>query len=241
MEDRMHGTMQIVAQRSANMSTRLAIPSLARSESRNALDLLERIGTTHAVQRNEAVFYQDGLVRFYYRILSGCVRLVKLMEDGRRQVGEFLLPGDLFGFDDLDTHDFGAEAVCHVVLRRYPRSMVEALADCQLVLARQLRNMTSVSLRTAHSRLMLLGRKTATERVASFLLEMAERLPEQNNRVVDLPMTRSDVADHLGLSLETVCRILAQFRRDGTIAVEHGGTEICDRVSLEMMASESRH
>ena len=163
------------------------------------------------------------------------------MEDGRRQVCAFLMPGDLFGFDDLVTHDFAAEAVSDVVLRRYPRRLVEALADGRLALARRLRDLTAISLRTAHSHLMLLGRKSASERIASFLLEMAERLPEHGDCVVCLPMTRTDVADYLGMTIETVCRNLAQFRRDGTIAIERGGIAIRNRVSLEMMASEPRH
>ena len=114
---------------------------------------------------------------YCYRILSGCVRMVKLMEDGRRQIGEFLMAGDLLGFDTLATYDFAAEAVTDVVLRRYPRRMVDALAESNLALARRLRDMTSVSLRQAHGRMVLLGRKTASERIATFLLEMAERLP----------------------------------------------------------------
>jgi CRP/FNR family nitrogen fixation transcriptional regulator len=101
--------------------------------------------------------------------------------------------------------------------------------------------LTAISLRTAHSHLMLLGRKSASERIASFLLEMAERLPEHGDCVVCLPMTRTDVADYLGMTIETVCRNLAQFRRDGTIAIERGGIAIRNRVSLEMMASEPRH
>ena len=113
-----------------------------------------------------------------YRILSGCVRMVKLMEDGRRQIGEFLMAGDLLGFDALGTYDFAAEAVSDAVLRRYPRRMVDALAESNVALTRRLRDLTSISLRTAHARLVLLGRKTATERIATFLLEMAERLPE---------------------------------------------------------------
>ena len=83
-------------------------------------------------------------------------------------------------------------------------------------------------LHTAHSRLMLLGRTSASERVASFLLEMAERLPERDDCTVDLPMMRADMADHLGLTIETVCRIFAHLRRDGTITVERGGIKIRD-------------
>ena len=237
----MHGTMQMVAQRSVNTGKHSVIPSLARTAPRDALDLLEQFGTTITAERDREILGQGDRAEFCYKILSGCVRRVKLMEDGRRQVGEFLLAGDLFGFDVLDTHDFAAEAVSDVVLRRYPLRMVEALAESQLALARRLRDLTAASLRVAHGRLVLLGRKTASERIASFLLEMAERLPERGKGAVDLPMSRTDMADHLGLTIETVCRVLAHLRRDGTIAIERGAVEIRDRVGLQQMASEPRH
>ena len=128
-----------------------------------------------------------------------------------------------------------------MVLRRYPRRMVEALVESHLGLARRLRDLTAENLRTVHGRLMLLGRKTASERIASFLLEMVERLPERNDRLVALPMSRTDMADHLGLTIETVCRVLAHLRREGTIGVERAGVEIRDRTGLELMASEPRH
>jgi CRP-like cAMP-binding protein len=101
--------------------------------------------------------------------------------------------------------------------------------------------MTVVSLQTAHSRLLLLGRKTASERIASFLLEMADRLPGRHAHVVDLPMGRMDVADHLGLTIETVCRILALLRREGMIGIERGSITIRDEAALQQMASEQRH
>jgi CRP-like cAMP-binding protein len=167
--------------------------------------------------------------------------MVKLMEDGRRQIGEFLMVGDLLGFDALGTHDFAAEAVSDVVLRRYPRRMVDALAERNAQLARRLRDLTSISLRMAHTRLLLLGRKTASERIATFLLEMAERLPQTRAGVLDMPMSRTDMADHLGLTIETVCRVLAHLRRDAAISIERGSIEILDCAGLQQMASEPRH
>jgi CRP-like cAMP-binding protein len=207
----------------------------------DALDLLEQFGATVSVQRDQEIHGQGEEASSCYRILRGCVRMVKLMEDGRRQIGEFLMAGDLLGFDALGTHDFAAEAVSDVVLRRYPRRMVDALAESNVALARRLRDLTSLSLRTAHLRLLLLGRKTASERIASFLLEMAERLPQIHARVLDLPMSRTDMADHLGLTIETVCRILAHLRRDGTITIERNRIEIHNAVDLRQMASEPRH
>jgi CRP-like cAMP-binding protein len=237
----MQASMHTMERRSGNVSGQTTVQLLGQPAPRDALDLLEQFGATISVQREQEIHGQGVRATSCYRILSGCVRMVKLMEDGRRQVGEFLMAGDLLGFDALETHDFAAEAVSDVVLRRYPRRMVDALAEGSVLLARRLRDLTSISLRTAHTRMLLLGRKTASERIATFLLEMAERLPQARACMVDLPMSRTDIADHLGLTIETVCRILAHLRRDGTIAIERGAIEIRDGVGLQQMASEARH
>ena len=235
----MQGSIQLVEPRPSN--TRRSPGPVAWSPQRDALDLLEQFGSTVTIPRDRQIHGQGEPAEACYRVLSGCVRVVRLMEDGRRQVGEFLLPGDLFGFDALETHDFAAEAVTEVVLRRYPRRMVEALAESHLALARRLRELTATSLRTTHVLLLLLGRKTACERIASFLLEMAERLPQGHGGMLGLPMSRTDMADHLGLTIETVCRALAHLRREGIIMVDRAGVRIRDRVALEQIACEPRH
>ncbi|HEY7581626.1 MAG TPA: helix-turn-helix domain-containing protein [Acetobacteraceae bacterium] len=223
------------------MMQRTAILEDTRPRPRDVLDLLEQFGTTVSLRHDREIHGEGQQAEFCYRVISGCVRLVKLMEDGRRQVGEFLMAGDLLGFESLDAYDFTAEAVSDVVLRRYPRRMVDALASSNPALARRLRDMASVNLRVAHARLVLLGRKTASERIASFLLEMAERLPRSRANVLDLPMGRTDIADHLGLTIETVCRLLGHLRRDGTIGIERGSITIRDMPALRHMASDPRH
>jgi CRP/FNR family transcriptional regulator, nitrogen fixation regulation protein len=235
----MGGTVQTIERRYG--TTGPAIQPFTQAPPRDALDLLEQFGTTVSVQREQEIHGQGEQASSCYRILRGCVRMVKLMEDGRRQIGEFLMAGDLLGFDALETHDFSAEAVSDVVLRRYPRRAVDTLAERNPALGRRLRDLTSVSLRMAHMRLLLLGRLTASERIATFLLEMAERLPRTTARVMEMPMSRTDMADHLGLTIETVCRVLAHLRRDATIAIERSTIEIRDSAGLQQMASEPRH
>jgi CRP-like cAMP-binding protein len=237
----MGGTMQTIERHSGTIGRQPVMQPFIPAAPRDALDLLEQFGTTVTVQREQEIHGQGDQASSCYRILRGCVRMVKLMEDGRRQIGEFLMVGDLLGFDALETHDFAAEAVTDVVLRRYPRRAVDVLAESNTALARRLRDLTSISLRTAHMRLLLLGRKTASERIATFLLEMAERLPRTSACVMEMPMSRTDMADHLGLTIETVCRILAHLRRDATIAIERGSIEIRDSAGLQQMASEPRH
>jgi CRP/FNR family nitrogen fixation transcriptional regulator len=237
----MQATMQTSQRHIGNPARPWAIPPILQPGAGDALDLLEQFGTTVSIQREQEIHGQGDQADCCYRVLSGCVRLVTLMEDGRRQISEFLMAGDLFGIDSLDVHDFAAEAVSDVVLRRYPRRRVDALAGNNIGLARRLRDMTATSLRMTQMRLMLLGRKTASERIATFLIEMDERLPQVRAHVLDMPMSRTDMADHLGLTIETVCRILAHLRRDGTILIERGRIEIQDSLGLERMASEPRH
>jgi CRP/FNR family nitrogen fixation transcriptional regulator len=207
----------------------------------DALDLLEQFGSTMTVRREHEIHGQGDSADYCWRILSGCARTVKLMEDGRRQVADFLFPGDLLGLDDLATHDFAAEAVTDVTLRRYPRRMVEALADSHAALARRLRALALANLRKAHEQMIMLGRKTAVEKIASFVLEMDRRATLPGCKVTEVPMNRTDVADHLGLTVETVCRILAHMKRDGTVRLHRIGIEVCDRVTLRALACESRH
>src|ERR1700733_15299245 len=180
MESGMQTTMQTVERRRGTAGG-LAAQPFRQPAPRDALDLLEQFGGTMSIQREREIHCQGEQAASCYRILSGCVRLVKLLEDGRRQIGEFLMAGDLLGFDALETHDFAAEAVSDVVLRRYPRRAVDVLAESN----------------------------TALGRIATFLLEMAERLPRASACVMDMPMSRTDMADHLGLTIETVCRVLA--------------------------------
>jgi len=236
----MQATLNRMEQQASNANHR-ALPAFAPAASRDALDLLEQFGVTVTVPREREIHGQGDDAKYCYRVLSGCVRMVNLMEDGRRQIGEFLMAGDVFGFDALSTYDFAAEAVSDVVLRRYPRRMVDAFAENNMALARRLRGMTSVSLRLAHTRLVSLGRKTASERIASFLIEMTERLPQGRADVVDLPMSRTDMADHLGLTIETVCRVLAHLRKEGTIVIDRSSITIRDGVALQQMSSEPRH
>ncbi len=203
--------------------------------------VLEPQAITVRADRDEEIVAQGESAGYCYLVVSGCVRTVRLMEDGRRQVGEFLFPGDLFGWEALDEHDFAAEAVTPVTLRRYPRSSIEALADRDRDFARRLPELTARELRAGRERMVLLGRKTASERVASFLLEMAERINPDGRALIDLPMGRADMADYLGLTIETVCRGLTQLRRHGTIAVERAKVMIRDRSALGVAGCEVMH
>jgi CRP-like cAMP-binding protein len=189
------------------------------------------------VERDDEIFAQGARSRYCYLVLSGCVRTVRLMEDGRRQIGEFLFEGDLFGWDTRGEQDFAAEAVTPVTLRRYPRHGLDLLADRDRDFARWLRELSSDRLRAGREHMFLLGRKTASERIASFLLQMARRV-HASRVAIELPMGRADVADYLCLTIETVCRGLTQLRQRGTIAVDRTHIAIRDRHALGVAGCE---
>lgn len=204
-------------------------------------DALEQFSTSVTVRRDAEIYGQGDSARFCYQVVSGCVRTVKLMEDGRRQVNDFLFAGDWFGVDALDEHEFSAEAVGEVVLKRYARRALDALAERDARVARWLLDLTAGQLRAAREHLVTLGRKTASERIAGFLLEMTRRMPADESGSTALPMSRTDIADHLGLTIETVCRCLAQFRRDGAIRLARTGFGVQSRPALCALANATRH
>jgi CRP/FNR family nitrogen fixation transcriptional regulator len=194
-----------------------ASAGLAYSGRLEALVALERIGARRSFGRDEAIYAEGDPSDSWYKVISGAVRICKLLADGRRHIAEFCFAGDCFGLDDTPERAFSAEAVGEVVVMRYPRRATERLIGDNAQLAHHVYEMTLRDLAHAQSRMLLLGRMTACERVAHFLLEMAER--RDVGRKLDLPMSRNDIADYLGLTVETVCRVLSAFKRKGVIAI----------------------
>ena len=165
-------------------------------------------------------------------MISGTVRICKLLADGRRHIAEFCFSGDCFGVDNANERIYAAEAVDDVIVMRFRRGPTEQLVDQNPIVARLLREAMVRDLTTAHARMLLLGRMTASERVAAFLLEMFER--RERTKTLDLPMSRIDIADYLGLTVETVCRTLSTLRHDRIISVPNPHRiELLDRAALE--------
>ena len=191
--------------------------AVTQSGALDALVALERIGTRRSISRDGEIYAEGDASDSWYRVVSGTARICKLLPDGRRHIAEFCFAGDCFGLDSGGNRSFSAEAVGDIVLMRYPLAATKRLIDETPGLARRICDMTLRDLAHAQGRMLLLGRMTAPERVASFLLEMAERRDAQ--RALDLPMSRIDIADYLGLTIETVCRTLSAFKRAGAIAI----------------------
>jgi CRP-like cAMP-binding protein len=173
------------------------------------------MGATMVYPRNTEIFGENEPADYLYKVVSGSVRTYKILSDGRRQVGGFYLPGDLFGLEFADEHTLSAEAICDAKVLVVKRSALTALAGHDALVAQQLFNLTGRELCRVQDRILLLV-KSAQERVASFLLEMAERV---SGNSIDLPMSRQDIADYLGLTIETVSRTLTSLECAATIEV----------------------
>jgi CRP/FNR family transcriptional regulator, nitrogen fixation regulation protein len=173
------------------------------------------IATEYSYKKEEEIYGEDEPSEYVYQVVRGAVRTYKLLSDGRRQIGAFHLPGDVFGLDHGPTHRLTAEAISDTIVRLVKRRSLEAAAASNVQVAHNLWTMTASDLRRAEDHMLLLGRKTAMERVATFLLEMDRRLAKAG--MMALPMCRRDIGDYLGLTLETVSRTLSQLNDEGIL------------------------
>jgi len=184
-----------------------------------------RLPAITSIQRRlpgELLFSEGDEASSVYEIVSGMVRLVKLLPDGRRQITGFLPAGHLLGLAPEGIHVYTAEAITKVTVCRYGRAAFERLIDEMPGFAMRLFAQTSHELRANQDQMVLLGRKTATEKVASFLLLFAGQQSGANADghyagEIDMPITRCDIADYLGLTIETVSRTFTKLRQDGVI------------------------
>jgi len=187
------------------------------------------------LEPQQAVFYEGDSAVYAFSVTRGVARLSKMLPDGRRQITGFLYPGDFLGFAFHEAYAYTAEAVTDLWLCRFPRPKLTALFDAHPKLERRMLSFASNELELAQDQMLLLGRKHARERLASFLLklsERAERLGEPADPI-DLPMNRTDIADYLGLTIETVSRTFSQLIQRGVIrAVTTHRIAVKDREAL---------
>jgi CRP/FNR family nitrogen fixation transcriptional regulator len=173
------------------------------------------IASEFSYRKDEEIYGDGEPSEYVYQVVRGAVRTYKLLNDGRRQIGAFHLPGDVFGLDAGSTHRLTAEAITDTTVRLVKRRSLEAAAGSNVQVAHSLWTLTSSGLRHAEDHMLLLGRKTAMEKVATFLLEMDRRLAKAG--MMALPMCRRDIGDYLGLTLETVSRALSQLSDQGVL------------------------
>jgi CRP/FNR family nitrogen fixation transcriptional regulator len=165
--------------------------------------------------KDEEIYGESEPAECIYEVISGAVRSYKVLSDGRRQICAFHLPSDIFGLENGAHYRFTAEAIVDTTTRVVRRHSLEYVAASDVHVAHNLLSMTAKNLLHAEDHMLLLGRKTSLERVAAFLLEMDHRL--KGTGMIALPMSRRDIADYLGLTLETVSRALSYLRERGVL------------------------
>jgi len=192
---------------------------------------VSHLGVTRSFAKGDRVYSDGDRITHCYKVVSGVVRVCKSLSDGRRQIIGFYLPGEFFGIEMGAEHSFDAEAVVDTAVVVYKRCASDVLATGG-ELAGQIMGAMMGTLERTQSHMLLLGRKSALEKIAEFLLDMADRTGDEEP--IELPMCRIDIADYLGLTIETVSRTLTQLERQGVISVPKGRRNITlrDRAAL---------
>lgn len=195
-----------------------------------APDELRRLSELVQVQRldpGQSLFAEGEEAQFLFNIAAGMIKLYKLLPDGRRQITGFLMPGDFLGLMFADRYPYSAETVTPAMLCRFQRRKLEALLDSCPKLHKRLFGLVTQELAGAHDQMLLLGRKTAREKICSFLVMLERRAgritqPAATVSIIQLPMSRADIADYLGLTTETVSRTLTWLKTRGVISLLDG-------------------
>ncbi len=205
------------------------------------LEQLSGLARPSDLDVGRTVFFEGDDADSLYVLIAGALKLYKLLPDGRRQITGFLFAGDFLGLAFNEEYQFTAEALMPSRLCRLPRTKIEGLLPEMPKLASRLLNLAFTELASAQTQMLLLGRKTAQERLASFLLHLADRLAGQGDPVslIHLPMSRADIGDYLGLTVETVSRGVTKLKSAGLIALRDGNyIQIQDRPGLEGVAGD---
>lgn len=207
------------------------------------LQAFRKSGTTQRLEAGDTLFYEGDPARSVYSITEGLLRLTKILPDGRRQVADFLFPGDFLGLTLEDSHAFSAEAVTPVQVCQFSAARFHAFAGAHPHLERKLYALAAHELAATRQQVLRLGRRSATERLASFLLMLASHscpgpCGNGDGKVVVLPMSRTDIADYLGLRIETVSRELSGLKAAKIIRlISTQQVEILDEARLRAIVS----
>jgi CRP/FNR family transcriptional regulator, anaerobic regulatory protein len=203
------------------------------------LEEFKGLGSAARAAARQCLFHEGDAADLVYNVTRGTLMLYRLLPDGRRQIASFVHPGGYLGLTLEDVHAYTAEALEAVEYCRFPRERFDRFADDHPEIGRELYVMAAHELAIAREQIVLLGRKTAMERVASFLLTLFDQARPRSSdwEIVRLPMTRTDLADHLGLTKETVSRAVTSLRQAGLIAlIPDERVELLRRRGLEQLA-----
>lgn len=186
-----------------------------------ASEALPSIARVRRFRREQEIYNQEDRSDSWYRIVSGAARQYVIHANGRRQIVDIHLPGDFFGFTPHNRHRFGVQAVIdETAIECYPRQHFELLADASPVLAREIRMRGFEAIERLQEQMLIVGTITAKEKVRAFLGYFCERLSKAQDEGVALPISRYDMADLLGISVETVCRVFTELQQRGAISLQ---------------------
>lgn len=234
-------TSPVTGELNGDPCTECAIRQLAVCAALDKADLRElgHLGRHVNFAAGETVFAQEEIATSFCNLVVGVVRLYKLLPDGRRQIIGFALPGDFLGMAASSRHNFSADAIGHVELCQFSRSAFARFSEHNPDLLRRINELAVRELSQAQDHMVLLGRRSADEKVAAFLIGWRDRLTHVTNpsRTVPLPMSRQDIADYLGLTIETVSRTFTKFERDGVIEIMPGSVRLIDPARAEALAA----
>jgi CRP/FNR family transcriptional regulator len=218
-----------------------AVRSLSICDALDHADLIEfeRIARHVHLTHNEALFTAGQAATSVHNMTAGVARLYKLLPDGRRQVIGFALPGDFLGTTPSDRYSFSADAIEAVSVCRFPASAFAQFIEHRPHFLLRINQFAARELMLAQEHMLLLGRRTAEEKVAAFLVGWRTRLAYfgDERRTITLPMSRQDIADYLGLTIETVSRTLTRFEREQMLMIVTGGVRLLDPGRAETMAA----
>ena len=205
------------------------------------LERFKFMGSTIRLEAHEPLFHEGDAADTVFNLTSGTLKLYKLLPDGRRQVMGFLQPGDFLGITMDEEHAFSAEALEPVEACRFSRARFDAFIEEHPRMERELYRLAAHELSMAQAQMVLLGRKTALERVATFLLGLLRRQEERHGTAdtVELQMNRLDIADYLGLTKETVSRLFTSLKTTGVIRLlSDDRVSITNPAQLKYLASD---
>jgi CRP/FNR family nitrogen fixation transcriptional regulator len=181
--------------------------------------VIQPIGVVRSYPRKSQIIREDDPADHVYEVVSGTVCACRILREGRRQIAGFYFAGDIFGLESANKHSVAAEVITNAKVRIFKKRALNALASSNLEVADRLLALTARELARKQDHLFLLLSTTAEERIICFLIEMVERASPREDDVIDLPMSRRDIADYLGLTIETVSRTLWDFERSGAIEI----------------------
>ena len=220
------------------LDCKVRLVSICAALDSQELCALEALAEQSIFAPKETLFLQDHPAHAVYNVTEGVVRLYKLLPDGRRQIVGFALPGDFLGLAMADQYGVCADAVELVTACRFSRVAFSGLLDEKPHLLRRLHEFATHELTLAQDQMVVLGRRTADEKIATFLIGLRNRWARLSRAsvTIQLPMNRQDIADFLGLTIETVSRTLSRFARERAILIVPDGVRLLDPERMEQLA-----